>query len=50
MRDPEKDDGPRTPFITAALARRDNPDTPTPETAPLSGYWLTPHPAEDDGQ
>ena len=41
----------RTPFITAALNRRDNPDTSrravSGARAELSGYWLTPH-EEDD--
>lgn len=47
---PEPDDGPRTPFITAVLARRDNPRLPEPPAAPLSGYWLAPPPAEDADQ
>ena len=47
MRDAKNDDGPTSPFITAALDRRDHPDTPPPATAPLTDFWLAPPPLED---
>ena len=37
----------RTPFITAALDRRDNPGQSPPPEKPLTGYWLTAHPDDD---
>lgn len=37
-----------TPFITAALERRDNPDRPPPPAVPLTDFWLTPLREDDD--
>jgi hypothetical protein len=42
-----EDRDPTTPFITAALERRDNPGQAPPPTAPLTDFWLAPPPEDD---